>query len=553
MKRLAIYVHYDKFGRVLDFEKFFINALLQDFAKVIVVSNGEIDKHAFDGIAAVEIVERQNRGFDFGAWKDVICSRYESEIGEYDQLLITNNSIYGPIGSFSGMIAEMDRRDCDFWGINRHPANDCCIIRNDPATLCREHLQSYWLVFKTRLLHSVDFIDYWRNLPELDSFKKAVGYGEVALTHHFEQKGYSSDCYADFSKYSAMTGLNPCFYSYEQITEDHVPVLKRKYFYEYFELCMMSGDLSFKPAELLDFMERNRLYDCSMIRQDLYATAGFRQLLCSLGDIVRLGPPSETDNQDSGAKGELYLIVKDRSGSFELSGFMELLNRFWNVTVVAGTDELKGKYRKFLPQTQQSDGGLAVLAVINELSGCSKSVLHSVEQDLSMMHHLFSGAEVSQLFAEDADLALLAPFPHIAGPVNHLAVFREPQVHPLVFCCGKKDVIESLCTGFLNGGILFEDQQFLENNDLIRRLLNRQGRCARYYCFNEHRQIAALYYQLENVHRAVTDPQILMKIERQIKRIRRNSLLGKLLWWKKDDYERKNRRHQAVIDELLRT
>jgi hypothetical protein len=51
----------------------------------------------------------------------------------------------------------------------------------------------------------------------------------------------------------------------------------------------------------------------------------------------------------------------------------------------------------------------------------------------------------------------------------------------------------------------------------------------------------------------VTDPQILMKIERQIKRIRRNSLLGKLLWWKKDDYERKNRRHQAVIDELLRT
>ena len=37
MKRLAIYVHYDKFGRVLDFEKFFINALLQDFAKVIPV------------------------------------------------------------------------------------------------------------------------------------------------------------------------------------------------------------------------------------------------------------------------------------------------------------------------------------------------------------------------------------------------------------------------------------------------------------------------------------------------------------------------------------
>ncbi|MBO6069943.1 MAG: hypothetical protein J6P43_02605, partial [Succinivibrionaceae bacterium] len=110
-----------------------------------------------------------------------------------------------------------------------------------------------------------------------------------------------------------------------------------------------------------------------------------------------------------------------------------------------------------------------------------------------------------------------------------------------------------LCTGFLNGEIPFEDQQFLENNNLIRRLLNRQGRCARYYCFNEHRQIADLYYQLENVHRAVTDPQILMKIERQIKRIRRNSLLGKLLWWKKDDYERKNRRHQAVIDELLRT
>ena len=205
MKRIAIYVHYEKSGKVLNFEKFFISELLKDFSKVIVVANGEIDKNQLTGFENVEIVRRENKGYDFGAWKDVIIKRYEREIKDYDQLLITNNSIYGPLGSFSGMIAEMDKRNCDFWGINRHPAKDCCIIKGDNATRCYEHLQSYWIVFKSRLLCSEDFISYWRNLPELDTFKKAIGYGEVRLTHHFEQLGYISDSFADFKKYSSLS------------------------------------------------------------------------------------------------------------------------------------------------------------------------------------------------------------------------------------------------------------------------------------------------------------------------------------------------------------
>ena len=64
--------------------------------------------------------------------------------------------------------------------------------------------------------------------------------------------------------------------------------------------------------------------------------------------------------------------------------------------------------------------------------------------------------------------------------------------------------------------------------------------------------VSDMYYQLGNVHQATEDVEILSKIERQIKRIKRNNLFAGIFCWKREYYKLKNRRRMKMIEKLLR-
>ena len=555
MKRIAIYVHYEKNGKVLDYERFFISELLKDFSKVIVVSNGEIDEHAMTDLNNVEIIKRENRGFDFGAWKQVIVERYESEIKNYDHLLITNNSVYGPIGSFSEMIAEMDKRNCDFWGINRHPSNDCCIIKGDDATRCYAHLQSYWIVFKSRLLHSDDFISYWRNLPELDTFKKAVGYGEVRLTHHFEQLGYCSDSFADFAKYSSMTDMNPCFFTYEQVKEDCIPVIKRKYFYDYFEQAM-SLNIEFKAGELLEYLEENNLYNIEYIKDDLFRTAGFGQLFQSL-DLFRCLQNKRGLHKKNSVKAKLFLIIKEKLNKTVVDKWLRILAAEWELIIVKSDLEYDSRITVFsdfknMKPSPRNNCEPACLMVVNSLSDCPDSFIKRITEEIQNSVVKFKNSNVSEILACNSHLSLLVPFPVVSGNLNELSVYAEEYSKPFIYCYGKLSVVYSFAESFLKNEIIFSDGIFLETEHKAGEILNDNCSYAEYFSADSKKIITKMYYQLKNVHDSIENPQILLKIERQIKRIRRNNLLAILFWWKKEYYRFKNQRHKKMIDELLK-
>ena len=555
MKRIAIYVHYEKSGKVLNFEKFFISELLKDFSKVIVVANGEIDKNQLTGFENVEIVRRENKGYDFGAWKDVIIKRYEREIKDYDQLLITNNSIYGPLGSFSGMIAEMDKRNCDFWGINRHPAKDCCIIKGDNATRCYEHLQSYWIVFKSRLLCSEDFISYWRNLPELDTFKKAIGYGEVRLTHHFEQLGYISDSFADFKKYSSLSDLNPCFFTYEQVKNDCIPVIKRKYFYDYFEQAI-SFNIELKARQLLDYLSSSGVYSVDYIMEDLYSVAGFKQIFHSLG-LFRSLPDKADIAKKTCFKTKLMLVINDQSNRDAVHDWLKMLASDWNLVVVKTAVELDDNVvpltylsnEDFESGSEQEPVGLVI---INSLEDCSVSSLCHITDELHKLAPVLRTSVVSEIFAQNSGPSLLVPFPKVSGEFSNLSIHAENFIQPVVYCYGRNNIIYAFVKSLLNNDIGFTNGTFLEQEARAAEILNENCCYAEYFTSRGEELVSEMYYQLGNVHQSTSDVEILSKIERQIKRIKRNNLFAAIFRWKKEYYKLKNRRHMKMIEELLR-
>lgn len=272
MKRLALYVHHDPKGDVRDYILYCLKGLQEVVDDILFIVNGSITPQGRKDIEklGIKILVRENQGFDWWAWKAGIEYYGYEKIAEYDELLLTNNTYYGPIYPFSEMWSEMDKRDCDFWGINRHRETDEYWIPEDKSSKMQEHIQSYWLVFRKRILISDAFKNYWLNLRPHNSFKEMVGYGETKLTKYFENQGYKSDTYMNHHKYDTLINSNPCFLSAHQVIKDKSPILKRKYLYDdYFNNIDLSNHSNLGPKSILKFLQLHKLYDINLIWDDL--------------------------------------------------------------------------------------------------------------------------------------------------------------------------------------------------------------------------------------------------------------------------------------------
>lgn len=95
-----------------------------------------------------EIFIRENTGFDAGGFKDALTKFLKwEEIYEYDELLLFNDSFFGPFDSFSHVFSVMEKKDVDFWTLTK----DNGYTRKVPA------VQSYFIVIRKTLLQSECF------------------------------------------------------------------------------------------------------------------------------------------------------------------------------------------------------------------------------------------------------------------------------------------------------------------------------------------------------------------------------------------------------------
>lgn len=300
-KNLAIYVHNEAEGEVRDYIIYCLKGLQEVVSEILVVINGRINAESRRKLEklGVKILIRENQGFDWWAWRAGIEYYGYDKIAEFDSLLLTNNTFYGPVYPFSEMWNEMESRDCDFWGINRHRATDYLWIKDDPNSKMLNHIQSYWLVFKNKILKSEDFKNYWENIKPHNNFEEMVGYGETKLTDYFEGRGFKSDTYMDFEKYDSLIGENPCFMTDRQVIEDRCPIIKRKYLYHAdFNFVDLEKYTNFGPKRLLRFLQDNDLYDVSLIWKDLLKISTLGTLDKRLG-LNFLLPSEAVINNDS--------------------------------------------------------------------------------------------------------------------------------------------------------------------------------------------------------------------------------------------------------------
>lgn len=301
-RRLGIYFFFDADGIVDDYVVYYLEKLREVCSEICVVVNGILTDDSENKLrrCSDRLIIRENEGFDSWAYKTAIEDYGYDYIAEnYDELVLNNFTNFGPVYPFSRMFDEMDKRDCDLWGHNRYIDHSTRI----DGTSVVDHLQSYFLVFRKRLLVSEDFRKYWRTLSFPETYRQAVTCHEVRCTRFFENLGYITDAYIPWQKYRDLDNP-PVYYAYRQMTEDMSTLLKRKVFYNKEDCFEFPQRDEHSVYDIADYIREKTDYPMELIAQNMERTMTFPgEITCLDGEAER---EAATKCKDPKEKMELY-------------------------------------------------------------------------------------------------------------------------------------------------------------------------------------------------------------------------------------------------------
>ncbi|MBE5910567.1 MAG: hypothetical protein E7276_05315 [Pseudobutyrivibrio sp.] len=228
VKRIIIFVVYDFEGKVdLYLEKLLSeNKNISD--RLVVVVNGGIQDKGIEILTKYsnDVYFRKNNGFDGGAYKDVLINFVGIDaIKKYDELVLMNDTFYGPFYSWKIVFDEMKSEKCDYWGLTR--SEEQCMSSHG----LKSHIQGYFFCFRKNILDNTEFWDFWRKLPYASNHDEAVEEYEIGLNTWLQKRKYEGNSYLDICGGKALIErkTNPYRDELEDIIMSYkCPIIKRK-------------------------------------------------------------------------------------------------------------------------------------------------------------------------------------------------------------------------------------------------------------------------------------------------------------------------------------
>ena len=268
--RLGIFVFYDKDGIADEYNFYFIEELKKQVSRLLVICNGDVEEEAgkrFSRIAD-EVMMRGNEGFDITAYHLGLKKYGYNRDGKFDEVIICNSTMFGPVYPFREMFEKMAVRDLDFWGITNFHEVPFDPFGTVKYGMLPKHVQSFFMVFRKSLTMSPEFQKYWEDMPQITSYEQAIGYHEAIFTKEFADKGFQWAVYADSEELEGYTYDPLRDFPRLMIEEKHCPVIKRRsFFHEYGEALSRSGGEGTREA--MEYIEKHTDYDTSMIWKNI--------------------------------------------------------------------------------------------------------------------------------------------------------------------------------------------------------------------------------------------------------------------------------------------
>ncbi len=256
-KRLCIYMTYNKENKIEEYIGYMLKALRGYTTTLYVVCNFPV---ILSGLEYIEpyidkIYYRENRGLDAGAYKDMLCNLVGWDtVYQYDELILMNDSFFGPFYDFGNYFDLMENIACDFWGMTRNFPGEYAPVGKYPS-----HIQSYFLIFCSRVLKSNQFRRFWEELVYPKTYPEAILNYELKINEVLKNSGYVPRALTDVWGMVFEGNKNPyLYYSLELIRDKKSPILKKK--------SLLITNKGFANAlEAVIFIEDNKLYPTDWI------------------------------------------------------------------------------------------------------------------------------------------------------------------------------------------------------------------------------------------------------------------------------------------------
>ncbi len=184
MKRACVFAHYDKNNEIDEYVYFYLKELLTIAQKIVFVTVSDIQTKDINRLEnlRIKVIKRENIGYDFYSYK-IGLGYIDPTV--YDELIICNDSVFGPLKKMKTIFKQMEKEKCDFWGIT-------------DSSLIAYHIQSYFLVYRKNILNSNIFSDFWENVEILNNKNEIIQQYEVGQSKYLIENGFASSVYINY-------------------------------------------------------------------------------------------------------------------------------------------------------------------------------------------------------------------------------------------------------------------------------------------------------------------------------------------------------------------
>jgi len=200
-KRITFYVHYDDKNVISNQDMKMIKHFAEFSNEYVFITNSKL---SYEEKAKIEpyvsqIIERENEGYDFGAWRDAFIQYGFKNLKEFDQLILLNNSVFGPVFDMDRIFFKMENDSVDFWGITLFPELSDGSYLHKKNIL--EHIQSYFQVFEKQVFNSKEFEIFWLGIKDTSTLIEVIAKYESEFTSLLSKAGFTYSVFIPETRY----------------------------------------------------------------------------------------------------------------------------------------------------------------------------------------------------------------------------------------------------------------------------------------------------------------------------------------------------------------
>jgi len=267
-KRIAIYVIYDKDGILDGYRKYYLQELRKVTDYIVAIVNGSITPESRDELENLtdDIFVRENIGLLAYGWIEGLQRIGWNNLEDYDELLMLNDSFFGPFFPLEEMFSAMEKSDADFYGAMRNFEEES-IKSIDGRPMKHGHFMgsiAYFYIIRKRLLHSHEFRDYWERKPVINRDWDTYFFSEIDFFQYIQDAGFRIDSYQS-DKLKEYFFNNLTHNMSKLISDDRIPFARIRPFGTDLKNESLQINYGKDPRQTLEYLRQNTDYDVNLI------------------------------------------------------------------------------------------------------------------------------------------------------------------------------------------------------------------------------------------------------------------------------------------------